>query len=103
VPTLNGSSAGINMTGKITGLKPNSDLIITGGTTTLTNANNNNGPTYVYGGGTLINGVDNALPTSTTLTLGEATNNTTGTYDLGGFNQTIVGLNTAWHGCRWHR
>ena len=95
--TLNGGSSGIKVSGQITGTSAGSDLIISSGTTTLTNTSNNyNGPTYVQGGGTLVDnttGAGAALPTSTTLYVG-GSDNTTGTVDLGGNSQTIAGLNS---------
>lgn len=85
------------VTGVISGASANSDLIVDGSTVTLSNASNTyNGPTKVIGGGTLKNGIDNAVPaTSSTVILGEATNNTNGTFDLNGFNQTLTGLTAA--------
>ena len=47
--------------------------------------------TNVYNGGTLKNGIDNALPAATTLSLGNAAN-TNGTYDLNAYNQTLAGI-----------
>jgi len=92
---LNGGANGIKVTGQITGATAGSDLVVTGGTTTLTNLTNNyNGPTYVQGGGTLVDGTPGTgatLPTATTLYIG-GTDNTTGTFDLDGNNQTIAGL-----------
>ena len=67
------------------------------GNLTLTQANSYQGNTNVLGG-TLIDGIDNALPTTTTLTLGNATSNSNGTFDLNGFNQTVSGLGTAGSG-----
>ncbi len=90
----------ITVTGPIVGALPGSDLVVTNGcVVTLTNANNTyNGPTYVNGGATLLNGVTNALPTGTALTLGtfaEGSSGTSGTYDLNGFDATIAGLSSA--------
>src|SRR5206468_9790373 len=53
------------------------------GTTTLTADNTYSGTTTVSGG-TLKDGIANALPTTTTLTVQIA-----GTFDLAGFNQTV--------------
>jgi fibronectin-binding autotransporter adhesin len=98
---LNGGTGGINVTGLITGTNTgnfNSDLDITGGATTLTHADNYFGPTVIYGNGTLINGLNSALPSTTTVALGSATlesGTNTNTYTLGGFNQTIAGLTSA--------
>lgn len=93
--TLTGGA--FNVTGQVTGTAANSDLIVDGVTVTLSNATNNyNGATRVINGGTLKNGVDNGVPsTSSTVVLGDATNNTNATYDLNGFNQTLTGLSTA--------
>jgi len=92
---LNGGSNGITVTGQIGGTSANSDLVITGGSTTLTNQETYNGPTYVYGGGTLVNGYSTgALPTGTSLYLGEAAGNSSGTFDLAGNPQTITALYT---------
>ena len=98
VLALDGGSSGINVTGLIKGNSGsfNSDLIVSGGTVTLSAQNTYVGPTYVYGGGTLRNGnASGALPTNTVLTLGNASNNSAGTFDLYGNNQTVAGINTA--------
>lgn len=93
--TLNGGTYGITVSGKITGTGSSSGLLITGGTTTLTNATNDYaGTTYVFGAATLKNGVANALPAATALTLGE------GTYDLNGYNSTIAELSDSTYGSR---
>ncbi|XHR31096.1 MAG: beta strand repeat-containing protein [Chthoniobacteraceae bacterium] len=91
VLVLDGGTAGVNVTGTISGSIANSDLYITGGTTTLSAVNTYNGPTWVYGGGVLVDGVSNALPTATNLILG-GTDNSNGTFDLNGNNQTVAGL-----------
>ena len=94
VLTLAGGSAGITVSGVIGGSSANSDLVISGGTTTLTNVNTYNGPTYVRDGGTLVNGnASGALPTGTNLVLGSGT--TSGTFNLNGNNQSITNLNTS--------
>ncbi len=91
---LDGGSKGITVTGTISGSSANSDLYITGGTTTLAATNTYSGPTWVYGGGILVNGNANgALPTDTVLTLGGA-DNSTGTFNLNGNSQTIAGLSS---------
>ncbi len=91
---LDGGANGIKVTGTISGNNTNSDLYITGGTTTLTAQNTYNGPTWVYGGGVLINGnASGALPTSTNLILG-GTDNSRGTFDLGGNGQVVATLNS---------
>ena len=98
VLTLTGSSP-INVTGTIVGTTGsfNSDLVVTATTVTLSNTNSYVGPTYVYNGGTLENGIANALPTDTVLTLGDASN-TAGTYKLNGYSQSIAGLTNAGSG-----
>jgi hypothetical protein len=61
--TLAGGSNGITVSGTISGSNANSDLIIDGGTTTLTNANNSyNGPTFIINGATLNANTGGALP-----------------------------------------
>jgi len=98
---LNGGSSGITVTGTISGSSNNSDLYVTEGTTTLSAANTYNGSTWVYGGGTLINGVTNALPTNTTLVLGGTnggTDNSSNTFDLHGYNQSITALSSTGSG-----
>ena len=52
--TLNGGANGINVTGTIVGASANSDLLVTGGTTTISTAATYNGPTTIYGNGTLV-------------------------------------------------
>ena len=64
--TLAGGTNGITVSGVISGSNPNSDLVIDGGTITLTNANNTyNGPTFIINSGTLNANTAGALPTST--------------------------------------
>ena len=64
--TLAGGTNGITVSGVISGSANNSDLVIDGGTTTLTNANNAyNGPTSIINSGTLNANTAGALPTST--------------------------------------
>ena len=92
--TLNGGANGITVTGTIVGSSAGSDLIVTGGTTTLTQVETYNGPTYVQGSGTLVNGNSGgALPAGTTLYIG-GTDNSTGTFDLNGNGQTVAALNS---------
>nr|NDG08188.1 hypothetical protein [Oxalobacteraceae bacterium] len=83
--------------GSIVGASANSDLIISNSTTTINTTNSYNGPTLVVAGGTLNNGINNALPTNTALTLGQSgeTSSTTNTYNLGGYNQTVDSVATA--------
>ncbi|NBX01453.1 PEP-CTERM sorting domain-containing protein, partial [bacterium] len=98
VLALDGGSSGINVTGVIKGNSGsfNSDLVVSGGTVTLSAQNTYVGPTYVYGGGTLRNGnASGALPTDTELTLGNANDNSAGTFDLYGNNQTVARIFTA--------
>jgi len=78
--------------GVISGANANSDFVVDGSTVTLSNVNTYNGPTNVISGGTLKNGIDNAISAGSTVVLGEATGNTDGTYDLNGFNQAVAGL-----------
>lgn len=81
----------------------NDDLNVVGATVQLNALNTYTGPTNVYGGGTLRNGITDALPNSsivgnaasTTLTLGNAADGAvTNTYDLNGYDQTVATLNT---------
>ena len=94
--TLNGGSHGINVTTNgITGSSAGSDLLVTGGLTEISVASTYNGPTTVYGGGTLENGIANALPTGTTLNMGSATlesSSNVNNYNLNGNNQTVAGI-----------
>ena len=75
VLTFNGGT--FNVTGQITGGTPtdfNSDLDVNNATVTVSATNNNyTGPTVVYNNGTLLDGVDNALPAGTVLTTGSGT------------------------------
>ncbi len=101
VLVLNGGSGGINVTGTISGSSANSDLYVTGGTTTLSSVNTYNGPTWVYGGGILVNGITNALPTNTSLILGGTsggTDNSSNAFDLHGYNQTVAALTSTGSG-----
>ncbi|MFN9272585.1 MAG: beta strand repeat-containing protein, partial [Planctomycetia bacterium] len=81
-----------NVTGTISGATPNaSDLLVDGtSTVTLSAVNSYNGPTFVNQASTLIVGVNNAIPSSSTVTLGNATS--TGSLDLGTFTNQIGGL-----------
>ena len=101
--TLNGGANGINVTGVISGSGANSDLDITGGVTTLSTLGTYNGPTWIYGGGDLVNGVSGgALPTGTSIDIGTAGSggvsaggaSSAGTFDLDGNSQSVAGLNT---------
>ena len=91
------------ISGLITGgttLNFNSDLNVAGTTVTLTNANNDyTGPTNVSGGGTLIDGVTNAIPTGSVATLGSSGDGAvTNTLDLDGFDQALASLNSTSNG-----
>jgi autotransporter-associated beta strand protein len=87
--TLAGGSNGITVSGAISGSNANSDLIIDGGTTTLTNANNSyNGPTFIINGATLNANTGGALPTTT---LSAVTINGSSTLALGA-NQSVASL-----------
>jgi autotransporter-associated beta strand protein len=100
---LNGGSSGILVTGTITSTGAvnafDSDLYVMTGTTTLASANTYAGATHIYDGGTLVNGITNALPVGTVLAFGNTDTITssesgtnTNTYNLNGHNQTVVGL-----------
>jgi len=87
--TLAGGSNGITVSGVISGSNPNSDLVIDGGTTTLSNANNSyNGPTFIINSGTLNANSAGALPTST---LTAVTINGSSTLALGA-SQSVASL-----------
>jgi autotransporter-associated beta strand protein len=87
--TLAGGSSGITVSGVISGSNANSDLVIDGGTTTLTNANNSyNGPTFIINSGTLNANTAGALPTST---LTAVTINGSSTLALGA-SQSVASL-----------
>jgi autotransporter-associated beta strand protein len=69
-------------------------LVVQGpGSLTIGNAGGNsyNSGTFIQGGSIKL-GVNNGLPTATTLTLGSETAN--GTFDMAGYNQTLSGLTT---------
>ena len=84
------------ITGTSSGGAFDSDVWVNGGAdVTLTTQNTYFGATYVFGGATLRNGINNALPTSTSLILGYPSDNSLGTYDLHGYNQTVAQLKTA--------
>ena len=69
---------------------------MTGGLTTLSVASTYNGPTTIYGGGTLANGINSALPSGTTVNLGSGTlgihSGFTNTYNVNGYTQTVAGI-----------
>jgi autotransporter-associated beta strand protein len=66
-----GAGSVFHLNGVISGVSPNSDLIVNGGTTNLGAANTYDGPTFIRNGGTLNAEVAGALPaaTRTALTL----------------------------------
>jgi autotransporter-associated beta strand protein len=87
--TLAGGTNGITVSGVISGSANNSDLVIDGGTITLTNANNSyNGPTFIINSGTLNANTAGALPTST---LSAVTINGSSTLALGA-SQSVASL-----------
>jgi autotransporter-associated beta strand protein len=88
--TLNlaGGGSGITVSGVISGSANNSDLVIDGGTTTLTNENTYDGPTTIINSGTLNANAAGALPTST---LTAVTTNGSSTLALGA-NQSVASL-----------
>jgi autotransporter-associated beta strand protein len=100
---FNAGGQSINVTGTIvsTGATMgsfNSDAYFTNGTTTLSSQNSYVGPTHIYGGGTVVNGINNALPISTIVELGSSdatsqeSSGYTNTYELNGYSQSIAGL-----------
>jgi hypothetical protein len=86
-----------DVSGRITGASANSDLFINGANVTLSNTNNDyNGPTYVYGGGSLTLGVSNVIPNGSPLILGGTGSDTgTGTFNTGLNIDTIASLLTS--------
>ena len=74
--TYNGIAAGTAGMGPMT----TSGTLVLGGVNTYTG-------TTIVGAGTLVDGIANALPATTTLTV-----KGTGTFDLAGFAQTVAGL-----------
>ncbi len=65
------------------------------GYATITGTNNNySGPTRINSGGTLVNGVENALPAGTTIIMGRTDDGeaVTNTYDLNGYDQTVAAI-----------
>jgi autotransporter-associated beta strand protein len=81
------------LAGAVTGpgnlIKAGTDLLV------LSNPGNSFGGsagTSIITNGTLMDGVTNALPTTTTLQFGQAGSSTAGIFDLGGFNQTLAGI-----------
>ena len=90
---LGGGLGNIAVYGVISGADPD---ILGPGTTTYYTQMTYSGATNIYSGGTLKNGVPNALPSTTTVTVGSGS--TGGTYDLNGNVQTVAGISTAGNG-----
>jgi fibronectin-binding autotransporter adhesin len=68
------AGSGTNVfTGVISGASANSDFIVDGGTTVFSNVMTYNGPTIITNGGTLVLGVDDAMPSGSDLILGGGT------------------------------
>jgi autotransporter-associated beta strand protein len=68
------SISGTNVfTGVISGASANSDFVVDGGTTVFSNVMTYNGPTIITNGGTLVLGVDDAMPSGSSLVLGGGT------------------------------
>ncbi|MCE9630443.1 MAG: autotransporter-associated beta strand repeat-containing protein [Planctomycetia bacterium] len=67
---LRGGSAGITVTGIITGTSLNSDLAVQNGFTTLSTANSYTGPTFINSSGTLALATNNAIPSNSAVTIG---------------------------------
>ncbi len=78
-----------NVTGQIVGANANSDLLVDAATVTLSNTNTYNGPTFVQNAGTLILGVNNAIPSNSAVSLAAST------LTVGGFTNTIGSLSTS--------
>jgi hypothetical protein len=70
---------------------------VNGAAVTLSNTNNDyNGPTYVYGGGSLTLGASNVIPAASSLILGGTGSDTgTGTFNTGLFTDTVASLTTS--------
>ncbi len=83
--------------GTILGASANSDLYISNSVATLYATNSYSGPTFVVAGGTLNNGIANALPIAADLILGQTneTSSTTNRYNLGGYSQTVASVTAA--------
>ena len=87
---LEGGSQGINVTGGIVGSSPNSDLVVANGLTILSTTGSYNGPTFIYEGGTLQLGIDDAIPSDSVVTIGNTIG--AGTLSTGTFTNAIGGL-----------
>ena len=91
----------ININGvPVSGSLPGSDLVIDGVGLNMNVASTYNGPTFIKGGGLLINGANQAVPNVSKVTLGDATSNSDGTWFLSGTTQTIAGLASAGTGAK---
>lgn len=96
VLSLNGGTGGINVTGVITGQLANSDLVIDGGTVTLSSANSYDGPTYITNGATLNANVTGALPTASNRSAVIMDSSGTGSSTLAlGASQSVASLSGA--------
>ena len=85
VLTLKGGSNGITVSGKIAGTLASSDLVVDGGSVTLSNNTNDyNGPTIVQNNGKLNWGASNVIPGALTLN--------SGTANLAGYAETVSAL-----------
>jgi len=92
------ASGTFTVSGRITGATAGtSDLFINNAAVTLSNANNDyNGPTYVYGGGSLTLGASNVIPNNSALILGgTGTDTGTGRINTSLFSDTIASLTTS--------
>ncbi|MFM7605297.1 MAG: beta strand repeat-containing protein, partial [Prosthecobacter sp.] len=88
--TLGGGGTFI-ITGSIGGASPNSDLVVSGSTVNLNEANTYNGPTFIQNAGVLNANVNNALPTTSGRTA-IIMNNTAGNLLNLGASQSIASL-----------
>jgi len=84
-----------NVTSRITGSAPNSDLLLSNADVTLSYSGNDyNGPTKLFAGSTLTANVANVLPSTSILTVGGAgeSSSLTNSFNLNGYSQTLGGL-----------
>ncbi len=87
-----GAGGAHTIDGPITGAAAGSDVAVDGTTVTLNAQSTHNGSTYIYGGGTLVLGIGEALPAGTALVIGAGAS--AGNVDLDGFDQTVASLAT---------
>lgn len=87
-----GAGASHEVDAVISGAAAGSGLAIDGTTVSVNSASTYNGATFVYGGGALLLGTNNALPVGSALTIGAGAS--FGEVDLQGFDQTIASLAT---------